>query len=53
MLCGPAERVEVLKVATPPLIGTPCAILVLPSKKSTVPVAELLLIVAVKVTLAW
>ena len=53
MLCGPAERVEVLKVATPPLIGTFCAIKLLPSKKSTAPMAELLLIVAVKVTLAW
>ena len=53
MLCGPAERVEVLKVATPPLIGTFCAIKLLPSKKSTAPVAKMSLIVAVKVTLAW
>ena len=52
MLCRPAESAEVVKVATP-LVAVTLAKRVVPSKKFTVPVALVLLTVAVRVTLDW
>ena len=48
--CTPADKVEVEKVATPPL-SVPVPSVVAPSRKVTVPVAPDGVIVAVNVTL--